>query len=568
MGLGAFLICFGCPVELISFAAGPTFNKDIAPIIFKHCAPCHQPQQPGPFNLLAYPDVQKRAKQIVDVTSRRLMPPWLPEAGYGDFREARRLSDEEIRIISAWTDGGCDQGNEPLSVQPPIFSEGWKWGEPDLVLTLTEPYPLVESGPDVWRSFVIPAPMQAMRYVRAMEFQPGNKAIHHAVIRMDPTPHSRERDRSEPGLGFGGITLPETARPPAGHMLNWLPGRVGYRSPEGLAWPFEAGADVVVQLHMQTTGKPEIVAPKIGFYFTDRAPTNQLLVFPLRVRTLNIPGGESRYMVRDSYTLPIDARVLWVNPHAHFLGREMKGYARLPDQSTRWLFWIKQWNFNWQDDYSFREPVMLPRGSELFMEYVFDNSEGNHFNPTRPPRRVLFGEQSADEMAEMWVQVLPRNAEDRAVFERDFQGKTVREMGDYYKYRLGLNPSDAKAHARLGFVAGSQGRPADAEKHLRKAIELDPKDDDTRMHAGLFWLNEGRMAEAEASLTEAVKLNPANDTALGILGYVLMKQGDLFRAEECLNASLRLNPKGPGVRDNLRRLEQLKARARKPGVGR
>jgi len=366
----------------------------------------------------------------------------------------------------------------------------------------------------------------------------------------------------EPGRGFGGITLPETARPPAGHMLNWLPGRVGYRSPDGMPWPFEAGADFVVQLHMQPTGKAETIRPKIGFYFTDETPTNQLFVFPLMVRTLDIPAGEGRYPVRDSYVLPADLQVLWVNPHAHYLAREMKGYARLPDRSLRWLFWIKEWNFNWQDDYTLKEPLLLPKGSEVVMEYTYDNSDANPFNPSKPPRRVRFGQQSSDEMAELWIQGIPVGPSGTSVFEQDFQAKTVREMGDYYSHRVKLDPGDAKAQARLGFVAASQGRMAEAEARLRRAKELDPRDDDTRLHLGLHLFSTRRFAEAEAELEAAVSLNPANYSALGVLGYLRMKRGDLERAEILLKESLRLNPREAGVRDNLLRLERLKAKRR------
>lgn len=554
---GLLLALAGGPA---AFGAAPTYNTDVAPIIHKHCTPCHQPSQPGPFNLLSFADVQKRARQIVEVTSKRLMPPWLPEPGYGQFRDARRLSDAELRTLAEWTAGGCEEGHEHPAPKPPLFADGWPWGEPDLVVTLPEVYRLTESGEDVWRSFVIPAPLDKTRHVRAMAFLPGNKAVHHAAVRLDRTPQSRVRDAADPGFGFGGIVLPDSALPPAGHMLNWLPGRQGYRSPEGMPWPFEGGADLVVQLHLQPTGRNEDIRPRIGFYFTDQMPTNQLVVFPLRVRTLDIPAGESRYLAKDSFVLPVDSTVIWINPHAHFLGEELKGFARLPDRSLKWLFWIKQWNFNWQDDYTLQEPVLLPKGTELVMEYFFNNSETNPFNPAKPPRQVRFGQQSTDEMAELWIQLLPAGPADRAVLERALQEKMLREMGDYYTHRVKLDPADAKAYARLGFVASSQGRMHEAELQLLKAKELDPKDDDTRVHLALYWMSISRPADAEAELEAAVTLNERNALALGVLGYLKMKRGDLVRAEDCLNKSLSLNPKDESVRSNLKRLEQLKAR--------
>src|SRR6185369_13854559 len=507
-GLATALLCCSCgkpessPNQTLAGQAPATFNRDIAPIIFKRCSPCHRPGQAGPLNLLTYTDVRKRAREIADVTLSRTMPPWLPEPGYGEFREERRLKAEEIRRIQEWVGGGTEEG-DPADLPPlPRWSEGWQLGEPDLVLKIQEPYALPVSGRDIWRTFVIPAPLATTRYVRAMEFRPGNKCVHHAVMRLDRTPQSRLRDESDPGPGFGGITLPETARPPAGHVLNWLPGRSAYQSPQDLAWPFEQGADFLVQLHMQTTGQPEVVQPTIGFYFTDKPPTNHLFVFPLMVRTIDIPAGAADYTIQDSYRLPVDVQVLWINPHAHYIAREMKGYALLPDGKRRWLFLIKQWDFNWQGDYSYREPVFLPKGTVVWMEYTYDNSDANPHNPNHPPRRVQFGQQSTDEMGELWIQVLTR-PRDRTVLERDFQLKTLAEMTSYYEHRLQLDPNDARAYCRLGFVNSSLDRQQEAIGRFRRAIELDPRDDEAHVYLGIVWLKQERYPEAQTEFETA-----------------------------------------------------------------
>jgi tetratricopeptide (TPR) repeat protein len=531
-----------------------TFNRDIASIVFKQCSPCHRPTQPGPFNLLTYADAKKRAQEIGEVTSERAMPPWLLEAGYGEFKDERRLSDSEISLIQRWIAEGAVEGNASDLPPQPRWSEGWQLGEPDLVMTIPEPYTLPESGRDVWRTFVIPAPLSTNRYVRAMEFRPGNKCVHHAAMRLDSTPQSRLRDESDAEPGFGGITPPDTARPPAGHMLNWLPGRSGYKSPDGLAWPFEKGADFLVQLHMQTTGKPEVVQPKIGFYFTDQAPTNQLFAFSLMDRTIDIPAGAADYRIRDSYKLPVDVQLLWINPHAHYLAREMKGWARLPDRTLRWLFWIRQWDFNWQGDYSYREPVLLPKGTEVVMEYSYDNSTNNTHNPNNPPQRVQFGQQSTDEMGELWLQVLTLNRRDLAVLKNDFQLKTYAEMTRYYEHRLRLDSKDARAYCRLGVVNYSLGKGAEAAQLFQRAIELDPRDDESHLFLGMTWLDQKRNEAAKSEFETTLRLNPNNYLAHGSLGLLYMSQGELAAAETHLQSALRLNPNDMTAQENLRRV--------------
>jgi len=562
------LLVSGCGQSDSSHHAAPpvpqgpvTFNRDIAPIIFKNCSPCHRPSQPGPFNLLTYNDVRKHAKEISKVTIDRTMPPWLPEPGYGDFKEERRLSREQILLIQSWFEGGASEGNAADLPRLPQWSAEWQLGEPDLVLKIPEPFTLPESGRDVWRNFVISAPLQTTRYVRAMEFRPGNKCVHHAVLRLDRTPQSRLRDDADPGPGFSGMTLPETARPPAGHVLNWLPGRSAYKSPEGLAWPFEKGADLIVQLHMPTTGKPEIVQPTVGLYFTDRPPTNQLFVFPLMVRTIDIPAGAADYKIRDSYKLPVDVEVFWINPHAHYLGKQMKGYARLPDGTQKWLFFIKQWDFNWQGDYSYREPILLPKGSEVCMEYTYDNSDANPRNPNHPPGRVQFGQQSTDEMGELWIQVLTATPRDRVALEKDFQAKTLAEITSYYQFKLQLDPKDAIAHCRLGFAKSSLGKRDEAIGHFRRAIELDPRYDEPHLHLGILWFDQERLPQAQSEFETVERLNPNNYLAQGFLGLLLMNQGHLQDAEIHLRTALRLNPNDAVAQENLRRVLQARGAA-------
>src|SRR5580704_9807289 len=104
----------------------PTFNKDIAPIIFKNCSSCHRTGEVAPFELLHYSDVAKRAKLISTVTAKRYMPPWKPEPGFGEFKDAHRLTDAEIALIQRWADAGAPEGDPALKPEPPHFTDGWQ----------------------------------------------------------------------------------------------------------------------------------------------------------------------------------------------------------------------------------------------------------------------------------------------------------------------------------------------------------------------------------------------------------------------------------------------------------
>src|SRR6266550_863397 len=111
-------------------AAAPTFNKDIAPILYQNCATCHRPGEVAPFSLLTYQDAAKRASLIATVTAKRYMPPWKPEPGIGNFDHARRLTDEQIARIQEWNAAGAPEGDVADKPAVPTFPTGWQAGQP------------------------------------------------------------------------------------------------------------------------------------------------------------------------------------------------------------------------------------------------------------------------------------------------------------------------------------------------------------------------------------------------------------------------------------------------------
>jgi hypothetical protein len=367
-------------------SAKPTFNKDIAPLIFNHCALCHRPGQAAPFSLLTYEDARRRANQIVEVTQRRYMPPWLPEPGHGQFAGERRLTAEQIDLLQQWAAVGAPEG-DPSDLPPlPQWKDGWQLGVPDLVVKLPQPYHLRAAGRDVYRNFVIPIPSNAARYVEAVEFNPGNtRVVHHAFLQFDRTRQSRRLDERDAEPGFDGLHPPRGVETAAGHFLSWQPGKQAARNPMGLAWTLEKNADLVLQVHLQPSGKIEEVQPSVAFYFTDHPPTNRAFKVGLRFFDIDIPAGQSDYVLEQSYVLPVAVRLLALLPHAHYLAREMRVSAAFPDGNSQSLCWIRHWDINWQGDYRCREPVFLPKGTKLTMRYTYDNSTNNIRNPNHPP---------------------------------------------------------------------------------------------------------------------------------------------------------------------------------------
>ncbi|MCC7376219.1 MAG: tetratricopeptide repeat protein [Verrucomicrobiales bacterium] len=532
--------------------AAPSFCRDVAPILYAHCAGCHRPDQAAPFGLLEYSEARKHARDIVEVTSRRVMPPWPPEPGYGTFAHERRLTPRQLEILRRWHESGAPEGALTDLPPKPKWPVDWQSGTPDLVVTVPRVYTLAAEGSDLYRNFVVPIPVETLRFVTGVEFRPGNaRVVHHAFLNIDETRQSRWMAAREDPPGFDGMDLPESAVMPAGQLLGWQPGKVAYHVDEGLSWVLKPKTDLVLQLHLQRTGKAEAVQPSIGFYFGSRPPTNH----PYRIRLasfeLDIPPGESNYVVEQRYELPVDVRLLRVNPHAHYLGKDIRGYALLPGGEKRWLLWIKHWDFNWQGDYAYAEPVELPKGSTLVMRFTYDNSTNNLRNPHQPPVRVRHGPNTVDEMAALGFQALTRNETDRAILAKDQIEKLLELSLSYERFVLRHDPDDAMAHVKLARILASRGVFEEAEAHLKTALQLKPTEDKAYYELGYLHLRQDRLVEANRDFIAVVRLNPRDSQAFGNLGLIALKQRRPKDARAYLEVALRLNPDDAVARQNL-----------------
>ena len=531
-----------------------TFSKDVAPIVFEHCIACHRPGEIGPFSLLTYRDARQHATQIADVTRRRVMPPWKPQHGQVAFVGDRSLSDEQIKTIDSWVAQGAPEGDAADLPPAPAIGSGWQLGTPDLVVTMPAPYALQPSGSDVFRTFVIPIPTREAKYVRAIEFRPGNpRAVHHANIGIDRTGSSRRLDAMDAEPGYVGGMVPDAAYPP-GYMLGWTPGQRPRPSPDGMPWRLEPSSDLVVQLHMQPTGKREDVQVSAGFYFTNDPPVQTPVGLRLGSETIDIPAGQADYIVSDSYTLPVDVQVLAVQPHAHNLGRTMIATATLPDGSKRPLISIADWDFRWQDVYRYEHPLALPRGTVLYMEYTYDNSEGNPRNSSHPPRRVMWGQNTTDEMGDLWVQMVPAATGDFARLADDIARKTHGEDLAAYTKLMNAEPGNPLRHDTVAMLSLQGGDPVAAAREFRASLKINPESAPTHYNLGIALALERSYDDAMAEFRAAIRVDPAYADAHNNLGALLTVTGRFDEAAEQYRQALAIREDNVDAHSNLARV--------------
>lgn len=410
-------------------ATPPTFSANVARIIYSNCVVCHRPGQAAPFALLTYDDVRKHGQTIVNVTASRYMPPWhaARAEGFPEFRDERRLSDADLRTLKDWVAAGMPAGDLSKTPLPPSFPSGWALGVPDLIVQMSRTIDVPADGPDLYRNVTMPVDLPDDRWITALDFEPSARGVvHHALFFSGPASAVVGDDELLPGLSAGlrgGGRAAGAADQAWGGLGGWVPGLMPHFYPEGIAQPLPKHTNLILQLHLHPSGKEEHEQGQLAIYFAKTPPKKSLMgvqvppVFGFAAG-INIPAGDTQFTIHDSFTLPVGVEAYGARGHAHYLAREMKLTATLPDGTTKGILWIKDWDFGWQDSYFFKDPFSLPQGTRLDATIIYDNSEANPRNPRTPPVDVRWGRSSFDEMGSLTLLVAAPQGPDADVLRQ------------------------------------------------------------------------------------------------------------------------------------------------------
>lgn len=495
-----------------------TWSHDIAPLLYDHCTTCHHPGGAGPFSLLTYADAHRWGPQVQQVTQSRYMPPWLPEPNHGDFADVRRLPDTDLAKIKAWVAAGMPEGDPALPPSAPHYDATWQLGPPDLILKTAQPFTLPAGGTDVFLNLVLPTGLKQTHFIRAMEIRPGApQVVHHANVLIDRTASFRRQHLADWQLGIPGMEILLDAGntfDPDSHFLFWKPDTPALIEPPGMPWRLDPGNDLILNIHLKPSGKPEQVVAQIGLYFTDQPPTQHPMLLQLdRDDALDIPAGANAFTVGDTLTLPTAVDVLGIYPHAHYLGKDMQGWAEIPPRPAQpgspakpahkeWLVWIKDWDIDRQSVYRYRQPLRLPKGTVLHMRYTYDNSTANPRNPHTPPVRVRAGNRSEDEMSHMWLQVL--SVEPTPAPNASTPDPRLLLEEAWMRNRLRKTPADRISLYNLAAALAGQGKFPEAVVQFQHALKLAPNDPSTLTALGAALDGAGDWQAARTTLQQAI----------------------------------------------------------------
>ena len=298
---------------------------------------------------------------------------------------------------------------------------------------------------------------------------------------------------------------------------------------------------------------------------------------------LDIPPGDKNFVVTDEFTLPIAVELLAIYPHAHYIGKDLQAFATFPDGTKKSLIHIPDWDLNWQAVYRYQSPVELPAGTVVSMRYRYDNSDENIRNPNIPPKRVVGGNRASDEMAHLWLQVLPHNApgetgDPRRVLQEamarhnveknpaDFEGhynlgamlQARGELPDalqQYELALRIRPEDATVNNAAGGASLAAERPEAAVKYLEAALRSRPDYFDAHYNLGIALAMQNDFAGAVEHFRAAVQLNGEDANAHANLGAALAETGNLKEARAHLKKALAIDPTLANARENLEHLK-------------
>jgi len=444
--LGSVVVWSGSTVtaqQAAASAPAPTFTKDIAPIFYANCTSCHRPGEIAPMSLMTYKDARPWAKAIATKVADGTMPPWHADPQYGKFLNERRLTDEQKSTIAKWVAAGAPEGNAADLPAAPAYSDGWNIGQPDVVLSMQEDYPVPASGDVDYQYFEVPANFAEDRFIQAWEIRPGDRAaVHHIIVstrppkeviaqqmkqqqqmmlqRMFGAPPANGAPRPTPLFSFkccieipagqtGGPPLPPeqrkaasaTDRPrPVGtgpSVGGYVPGNSVRRFPEGTAMRLPAGYSLVFQMHYTPYGKATTDRSKVGLKFATAKPAIVLNTATLINGSLDIPPQAANHEVDAEMTINREVMLYSLVPHTHVRGKRWYYEATYPDGRKEVLLSVPKYDFNWQHEYVFSQPLKIPAGTKILAKAWYDNSPANKSNPD-PNKEVKWGDQTWEEM--------------------------------------------------------------------------------------------------------------------------------------------------------------------------
>ncbi len=379
----------------------PTFAKDVAPLLQKHCQACHRPGEAAPFSLLSYQQARPWAKAMKEAVLLHKMPPWYADPHFGKFSNDRSLSQEEVDTLVAWADAGAPQGDLNDLPAQRHYVEGWSIPKPDVVFEFPQAFSIPPTGTIEYQKVIVPSGFTEDKWVQFAEARPDDRAHVHHMILFIREPGSHWLRNEPPGVFFVAPKVTDdstdTSALPSDFLVGYAPGQPPEMLEPGKAKLIKAGSDLVMEIHYTTNGKASTDRSKFGLVFAKEPPKTRVLTLSATNGKFKIPPGDPNYRVDAEFETGATVTLASLHPHMHGRGKDFEYRVVYPDGKGETLLRVPRYDWHWQLWYNLAAPIVLPKGARIECTAHFDNSANNPDNAD-PTKEVTWGDQSWDEM--------------------------------------------------------------------------------------------------------------------------------------------------------------------------
>ena len=363
-----------------------TYIKDVAPILEAKCVACHEEGGIAPFAMKNYEMVKGFSPMIREVIRTDRMPPYNADPHVGKFADDKNLTPAEIKTLVHWVEQGAPrgEGKDPLVAKHLVAAE-WPLGKPDAILDVPA-YTIPASGVVDYQHPWVANPETQGKWLRASTVKvESRQGVHHVLTGyMTEVPKDGEKGfENNWGASVGGYAVGAESEVAPKNVGTWIP----------------PGGAIGFQTHYTPFGKEVTDHTKIALYYYKDNEKPDLVMHNSVIanQTIVIPPNDAHHQEVAYMTVPHDMLLYSAFPHAHYRGAMSDLWIRYPDGHEKLLLSLPRYDFSWQRDYTFAQPIAVPAGSKLIAHFIYDNSKRNPANPD-PSKQVVWGDQSWEEM--------------------------------------------------------------------------------------------------------------------------------------------------------------------------
>src|SRR5215475_14275124 len=384
-----------CSLTTVSAQMGsmnaPTYTKDVAPILQKHCQSCHRPGEAAPFSMLTYEETRPWAGAMKLAVRVKEMPPWFADPQIGHFSNERSLSQKDIDTIVAWATAGAPKG-DPKDMPPPVnFLEGWDIPKPDVTFQLPKAFAVPESGMVDYQYVIVPTGFTEDKWVQAAEVRPTERSVVHHIIAYVREPGSNYFKDQKPGVFF--VAPPaktdekaDTSALPSDFLVGYAPGQPAEILHPGEGKLIKAGSDIVFEVHYTPNGKATTDQTKLGLVFAKTPPNERVLTLSASNGTFKIPPGDPNYRVDASFTVGADVKLSGLHPHMHGRGKDFLYRVVYPSGETQVVLSVPHYDWHCRIGTTSKNPSLCQRARGLSAQRILTIPRAIPKTPT-PPRK-------------------------------------------------------------------------------------------------------------------------------------------------------------------------------------